>query len=136
LGPTPPLGPLGGIERGPFTVRAGVSMTARRRTAARAAARATLAGSVPVRVRGGQLMVVVDGAVVRVVVEVWKPQVAVLESFHAEADRQPTGGEVHGEVQIAAALHQAVLQRIAQPSGGLAVPTRWRPQSCASLTAS
>jgi hypothetical protein len=82
-------------------------------------------------------LVVVDGVVVWVVVEVWKPQVAVLESFHAETDRQPTGGEVHGEVQIPAALHQAVLQRIAQrASRGFAVPAGWRPPSCASLSAS
>jgi hypothetical protein len=81
-------------------------------------------------------MVVVDGVVVRVVV-VCKPQIAGLEPFHTETDRQPTGGEVHGEVQIPAALHQAVLQRVAQcASGGLTVPARWRPPSCASLTAS
>jgi hypothetical protein len=42
LGPTPPLARLGGIERGLFTVRAGVSMTARERTAASAAARGRL----------------------------------------------------------------------------------------------
>jgi hypothetical protein len=56
--------------------------------------------------------------VVWVVVEVWKPQVAVLEPLHAEADRQPTGGEVHGEVQIPAAVHQAVLQRIDRRASG------------------
>ena len=56
-------------------------------------------------------MVIVDREVVRVVLEVWKPQIAVLEPFHAGTDRQPTGGEVHGEVQIPAALHQAVVQR-------------------------
>jgi hypothetical protein len=42
-------------------------------------------------------LVVVVGVVVRVVVEVWKAQVAVLEPFHAETDRQPTGGEVHAK---------------------------------------
>ena len=82
-------------------------------------------------------MVAVDGVVVRVVVEVWKPQIAILESFHAEADRQPTGGEVHGEVQIPAAVHQAVLQRIdRRASGGFAVQAPWRPLGCASLSAS
>ncbi len=82
-------------------------------------------------------MVVLDGEVVRVVPEVWKPHIAVLEPFHAETDRQSTGGEVHGEVQIPAALHQAVVQRVAQrASRGRALQARWWPPSFASLTAS
>jgi hypothetical protein len=79
----------------------------------------------------------VDGEVVQVALEVWKPQFAVLEPLNAETDRKPTGGEVHGEVQIPAALDQVAVKGIGHSAGhGRARQALWRPPSLALLTAS
>ena len=60
----------------------------------------------------------------------------ILKPLHAETDRKPSGREVDGEVQLAAALNQAVVEGIGQRAScarGLPVPGA---PSSASLTAS
>ena len=57
-------------------------------------------------------LIAVEGVVVEITVE--KPKIAVLKPLYAETDRKPSGREVDREVQLAAALHQAVVEGIGQ----------------------
>ena len=102
--------------------------------AVRFAARTLTAGGPETAGGDVERLIAVEGVVVQITFE--KPKIAALKPLHAETDRKPSGREVDGEVQLAAALHQAVVDGIGQrASCARVLPVPGAPSS-ASFTAS
>ena len=79
-------------------------------------------------------LIAVEGVVVEITFE--KPKIAVLKPLYAETDRKPSGREVDREVQLAAALHQAVVEGIGQSASCARVLPVPGATSSASFSAS